>query len=67
MSKVSYEYRPYSKYLKVKVMVRSNEVTNEMLHECRVTHVVWVIWDVEFDSGIHFLSLASENVNVRLN
>ena len=46
-------------------MVRSNKVTNEMLHECRVTHVLWVIRDVEFDGGIHFLSLASGNVNVR--
>ena len=35
-------------------MVRSNKVTNEMLHECRVTHVLWVIRDVEFDGGIHF-------------
>ena len=35
-------------------MVRSNKVTNEMLHECRVTNVLWVIWDVEFDGDIHF-------------
>ena len=26
-----------------------------MLHECRVAHVLWVIWDVEFDGGIPFL------------
>ena len=45
-------------------MVSSNKVTNKMMHECRVTHIVWVIRDVEFDGGIH---LASGNVNVRSN
>ena len=25
-----------------------------MLHECRATHVFWVIWDAEFDGDIHF-------------
>ena len=35
-------------------MVRSNEVTNEMLHEYRVTHALWFIWDVELDGGISF-------------
>ena len=24
-----------------------------MLHECHVTHVLWVIWDTEFDDNIH--------------
>ena len=51
-------------------MVRSNKVTkvtNEMLYDCRVTHVLWVIWDVEFDDGILFLSLVSGTVNVRSN
>ena len=44
-----------------------NKVTNEILHECRMTHVLWVICDVEFDGSIPFLSLASGNVNVRSN
>ena len=48
-------------------MVRSNKVTNEMLYECHVTHVARVIWDVEFDGGIHFLCLVSGNVNVGSN
>ena len=26
----------------------------KLLHECRATHVLWVILDVEFDDGIHF-------------
>ena len=26
-----------------------------MLSKCRVTHVLWVIWDAEFDGDIHFL------------
>ena len=43
--------------VKVNVMVRSNKVTNEMLHECRVTHVLWVICDVEFDGIVLFLKV----------
>ena len=26
----------------------------QMLHEFRVAHVFWVIWDTEFDGGMHF-------------
>ena len=26
----------------------------KMLHECRAKHVLWIIWDAEFDGGIHF-------------
>ena len=26
----------------------------KILHECHVTHVLWVIWDAEFDSGFIF-------------
>ena len=25
------------------------------LHECRETHVLWAIWDTEFDGDIRFL------------
>ena len=25
-----------------------------MLHECRATHILLVIWDAEIDGGIHF-------------
>ena len=25
-----------------------------MLQECHATHVLWVIWEVEFDDGVHF-------------
>ena len=28
----------------------------KMLLECRATHVLWVIWDVEFDGGIFYLT-----------
>ena len=28
-----------------------------MLHECRVTHVLWAIWDVEFDGVFIFFKL----------
>ena len=27
----------------------------EMGHECRVTYVLWVIWDVDFGDGYYFL------------
>ena len=37
------------------------KITNEMPHECRVTHVLWVIWDEEFDGGIHFLKFGLRN------
>ena len=26
----------------------------KMLHECRATHALWVIWDAEIDGDIHF-------------
>ena len=26
----------------------------KMLHDCHATHVLWVIWDAEYDGGIHF-------------
>ena len=26
-----------------------------MMHECRATHVLWVVWDAEFDGVIHFM------------
>ena len=26
----------------------------KILHECRVTHVLYVIWEVEFDGDTHF-------------
>ena len=29
----------------------------KMLQQCRATHILWVIWNVEFDSGIHFFKL----------
>ena len=28
----------------------------EIYHEYRVTHVVWVIWNVEIDADTHFHS-----------
>ena len=28
----------------------------KMLHERRVTHVLWATWDIAFDGGIHVLS-----------
>ena len=31
-----------------------------MLHERRVTYVLWVIWDAELDDGIRFLVWSEE-------
>ena len=38
-----------------------------MLFKCRVTHVLWVIWDAEFDGDIYVLILARGNVKFRSN
>ena len=32
----------------------------KMLHERRVTYVLWVIWDAELDDGIRFLVWSEE-------
>ena len=47
--------------VKIKVKVRSNKVTKKMLHDCRTTHVLSVIWDLEIDGGIHFWDWTEEN------
>ena len=38
-----------------------------MLHERRVTHVLWVIWCTGLDVDIHFLNFARGKVNVSSN
>ena len=53
-------------------MSRSGQIGRQMkmLHECRASHVLWVIWDIEVDGGIHFLFKPREGQaqgQIRLN
>ena len=49
MKKVAYKYGHYTK-------LRSGQIRspNQMLHESRETHVLWVNRDAEFDGDINF-------------
>ena len=64
MKKATYKYGPYTKQGRGQGQVKQGHQIN-MLHECRATHVLLVIWDVSFDSDIHFLDLTRGEVRVR--
>ena len=36
------------------------KVAEKMLHEFYVTHILWVIWEVEYECGIYFLICQEE-------
>ena len=38
----------------------------KLLHEYRETHVLRVIWDVEFNGGIHLIDSRKGQVEVKL-
>ena len=54
MKKVAYKYGFYTK---LRSRSRSGQIRSpmKMLRECRATRVLWAIWDLEFDGGIHLL------------